>query len=101
MNNKEAVKALLEGKTLRIINKTKKHQTYRFNKEAIAIELIGHNLFFSIHDFVSDNEWEEVKEPYTDRGYSFTIQEGISNVHYLKIIVPAGRYKYQVKEIIE
>ena len=63
MDNKEAVKAFLEGKTLRIINKTKQHQTYRFNKEAIAIELIGHNLFFSIHDFVSDNEWEEVKEP--------------------------------------
>ena len=64
MNNKEAAKALLEGKTLRIVNKTKQHQTYRFNKEAIGIELIGHDLFFNIHDFVSDNEWEEVKEPY-------------------------------------
>lgn len=64
MNNREAAKALLEGKTLRIINKSQKDITYKFDKEVLGIVTSAEDIYWNIKDFNDDCEWEEVKELY-------------------------------------
>lgn len=63
MNNKEAAKALLEGKTLRIINKGKNTLTYTFNFDKLRL-LDSKGTLWGMDEFIEDCEWEEVKEPY-------------------------------------
>lgn len=63
MNNNEEAKALLEGKTLRIINKSNPDITYKFDKEILAIIDNAGN-YWPLNNFYDNTEWEEVKNPY-------------------------------------
>jgi hypothetical protein len=66
MNNKEAAKALLAGKTLRIIKSTSDVNLdliYKFNSDVLCIESSS-GFHWHIREFTDDTEWEEVKEPY-------------------------------------
>jgi len=63
MNNKEAAKALLEGKTLRIINRQTPPLTLKFNFDYLRL-LDSDGVRWAMDEFNEDCIWEEVKEPY-------------------------------------
>jgi hypothetical protein len=109
MNNKEAAKALLEGKTLRIINKSHKNVTYIFNKESLSIKASNDNDYnWNITDFSDNCEWEEVKEPYKYEYISsptqfhtkaYNLVNSLTQLSEEAKELPDGKYKITIEEI--
>lgn len=91
MNNKEAAKALLEGKTLNRKG-TKFH--YNFDKELLCIKSTSGD-YVTLDDFPETTEWEEVKEPYRETQYI----KYVTKWNILPSYVPAGKYKVIIEEI--
>ena len=92
MNNKEAAKALLEGKTLKIVKTTmnlNSNLTFKFNSDVLCIESTSGSPW-NIGQFTDDTIWEEVIElkninlgskhnPRTTQWYITKLQEAINN----------------------
>lgn len=102
MNNKEAAKALLAGKTLKL--KDVKTYTYVFDKENVSIRR-SDGMCFSMRFFNDFAEWEEVKNPYKKEVIVTCDENG-----YIKEcprFYPYGnerankKYKIIIEEIIE
>lgn len=66
MNNEEAAKALLEGKTLRIISDNYdnlKNHKFKFNFNELRL-LDDDGIYWKMNEFFTSTQWEEVIIPY-------------------------------------
>jgi hypothetical protein len=100
MNKKEAAKALIEGKVLRIINDTYyKPFRYKFNFDKLIIE-DDQGIGWGMGEFGNNTMWEEVREPFKK-----TIQYvHLGDFTYFKIDtygMPKGTYNVTIEEIIK
>lgn len=96
MNNKEAAKALLEGKTLRIKSHGNAKITFKYNFDELRL-YDNEGIRWGMDDFNDDTKWEEVKEPYKEVHYVDY------NTHWnkLHVNVPPGHYRVTIEEIIK